>query len=263
MALTNKLTAIGDAIRTKTGSTDLMTLEQMATSISGISTGATLEELTVTENGVYTPTNSDGYSKVTVNVESSGGSTEVWNSLWTNGTWEEISNVLTSYYNGEITDLSPYFRVGDMRDISVGAMESYGGSSGNYVCEAREATTMPWVIIGIQHDDLATVTDAGVTKAAITIIPRYNYTNKVYFGTDANSYAPTNTSKIESSTQWGNSQARNWCINRFYPAIQEECRNLIKPVIKNTLRVDQGTSTKSITYTPTVKVFLLWDSQIL
>ena len=39
MQLTNKLTAIADAIRTKTGKTDTMTLEQMATEISNISVG--------------------------------------------------------------------------------------------------------------------------------------------------------------------------------------------------------------------------------
>lgn len=39
MALTDKLTAIGDAIRDKTGSTDLLTLDAMPTAISGIETG--------------------------------------------------------------------------------------------------------------------------------------------------------------------------------------------------------------------------------
>ena len=39
MALTNKLTAIGDAIREKTGSTELLTLDQMATEIANISSG--------------------------------------------------------------------------------------------------------------------------------------------------------------------------------------------------------------------------------
>lgn len=41
MALTNKLTAIGDAIRGKTGGTDLLTLDGMVTAINGISTGGT------------------------------------------------------------------------------------------------------------------------------------------------------------------------------------------------------------------------------
>ena len=39
MALTNKLTAIADAIRGKTGKTGELTLEQMATEIAGIETG--------------------------------------------------------------------------------------------------------------------------------------------------------------------------------------------------------------------------------
>lgn len=39
MALTDKLTAIGDAIRDKTGSTALLTLDAMPTAISGITTG--------------------------------------------------------------------------------------------------------------------------------------------------------------------------------------------------------------------------------
>lgn len=39
MALTNKLTAIGDAIRAKTGSTEKLTLDGMASAIAGISTG--------------------------------------------------------------------------------------------------------------------------------------------------------------------------------------------------------------------------------
>lgn len=40
MALTDKLTAIGDAIRTKTGSAGLLTLDQMATEIANISGGS-------------------------------------------------------------------------------------------------------------------------------------------------------------------------------------------------------------------------------
>jgi hypothetical protein len=39
MALTNKLTAIADAIRGKTGKTEEMTLDQMATEIAGIQAG--------------------------------------------------------------------------------------------------------------------------------------------------------------------------------------------------------------------------------
>lgn len=39
MALTDKLTAIGDAIRAKTGDTAMLTLDEMPTAIAGITTG--------------------------------------------------------------------------------------------------------------------------------------------------------------------------------------------------------------------------------
>jgi hypothetical protein len=75
MALTDKLSAIGDAIRAKTGGTEKLTLDEMPTAISGIEGGGEnpadpiIEPLSVTENGTYTaPSGVDGYSPVTVNV---------------------------------------------------------------------------------------------------------------------------------------------------------------------------------------------------
>lgn len=76
MALTDKLNAIGDAIRQKTGKTEKLTLDEMPTEIAGIETGGgsapanpIIESLSVTENGTYTaPNGVDGYSPVTVNV---------------------------------------------------------------------------------------------------------------------------------------------------------------------------------------------------
>ena len=61
MALTDKLSAIGDAIRAKTGKEEKLTLDQMPDEIAGIS-GGVLTPLVATENGVYDPT----YETVTV-----------------------------------------------------------------------------------------------------------------------------------------------------------------------------------------------------
>ena len=54
MALIDKLKNIGDAIRTKTGKADSLTLEQMPVEIEAIETGITPEgTITITENGTY------------------------------------------------------------------------------------------------------------------------------------------------------------------------------------------------------------------
>lgn len=75
MALTDKLNAIGDAIREKTGKVDKLTLDEMPTEIASIEGGGTtpanpvIEPLSVTENGTYTaPNGVDGYSPIEVNV---------------------------------------------------------------------------------------------------------------------------------------------------------------------------------------------------
>lgn len=54
MALTDKLTAIANAIRSKTGETEKMTLDQMPTKIGGIETGGgiDLSQVTATESDV-------------------------------------------------------------------------------------------------------------------------------------------------------------------------------------------------------------------
>lgn len=77
MALTDKLTAIGNAIREKTGGTEKLTLDAMPTEIAGIQTDPTIETLEVTSNGTYTASNGvDGYSPITVNVPQDGSPPE-------------------------------------------------------------------------------------------------------------------------------------------------------------------------------------------
>ena len=72
------LTAIGDAIRGKTGKTDLIDPANMGTEIEGIEIGSDpiIESLEITSNGTYTATDCDGYSPITVNVPQEGGPPE-------------------------------------------------------------------------------------------------------------------------------------------------------------------------------------------
>ena len=78
MALTDKLSAIGVAIRAKTGKSDLLTLDQMPTEIASISGGSdpVIESLEITANGTYTATDCDGYSPITVSVPQDGAPTD-------------------------------------------------------------------------------------------------------------------------------------------------------------------------------------------
>lgn len=71
MALIEKLNALGDAVREKAELTEKMTLDQMAEAISNleINSAPNVEEITIIENGTYTPDEGvDGFNKVIVDV---------------------------------------------------------------------------------------------------------------------------------------------------------------------------------------------------
>ena len=55
MALTDKLTAIADAIRSKTGSTEPMTLDEMVTAIANITTGSVPSDTITLDDGTELP----------------------------------------------------------------------------------------------------------------------------------------------------------------------------------------------------------------
>ena len=101
MALTDKLSAIGTAIRNKTGKTALMTLDEMPTEIASITSGGepVINPLEVTANGTYTATDCDGYSPITVNVPQDGAPTDAELTISGNcdgrfakGVWDWIIN---------------------------------------------------------------------------------------------------------------------------------------------------------------------------
>ena len=101
MALTDKLSAIGTAIRNKTGKTALMTLDEMPTEIASITSGGdpVINPLEVTANGTYTATDCDGYSPITVNVPQDGAPTDAeltisgsCNYRFASGGWDWVIN---------------------------------------------------------------------------------------------------------------------------------------------------------------------------
>ena len=69
MAIINELKNIGDAVRERTSTTALLTMNEMADKVRKIPYPQT-DTITITANGTYSaPTGIDGYSQVDVNVE--------------------------------------------------------------------------------------------------------------------------------------------------------------------------------------------------
>ena len=227
MALTDKLTAIGDAIRYKTGGTSTLTLSEMPNAIKSIEGGG-----------------------------SSGGETNT--SLWTNGSWEEIQNVLNRYYAEEISDLSPYFNVGDKRQITISAIEA-----GTDLTDAHEEMVIDAVIIGIEHDDLETPVSNNRTKSALTIqLLRIMNVTGMYDTFAGN----TNTNKCANYAVYTATQRRKWLNQKFYNALPIEMQPMIKPVVKKQARGINNNRYLSSSYktlfTSTEKVFLLSYTEV-
>lgn len=120
------LSAIGDAIRTKTETTELINPADMAEKIEGIITGGNTAELTITSNGTYTaPEGIDGYTPITVNVPQDGAPSAEELTLTGNctsrfnyGGWDwfinKYGNQITTK---DITDASYMFEGSKMKEI--------------------------------------------------------------------------------------------------------------------------------------------------
>lgn len=224
MALTEKLTAIGDAIRAKNGTTAKLSLTDMPTAISNIKLPTpNLTTLEVTANGTYTAAsaNYDGYSTVTVNVPSSGGGGSSKSHTWRDGTWSDISNALDDIYNNN-ADPSTYFTVGDIRD-------SIDGNSKQFV------------ITGLNHDTLATPIN-GHTTAALTFMTTNNYYKSAYF--DDGDYVAS-----------GMQNYINGYAGRL-PEYSGDIVPLLKNVVKKYSTCDSKTSPPTTEKTVNCKLFL-------
>lgn len=146
MALTDKLSAIGTAIRAKTGKTALMTLDEMPTEIASITSGGdpVINPLEVTANGTYTATDCDGYSPITVNVPQDGAPTDAeltisgnCASRFVTGGWdwvinkygnrittENISNASNMFSSSKVSNIPFELNFSQTDDHTVGQMFS-------------------------------------------------------------------------------------------------------------------------------------------
>lgn len=131
MALTDKLTAIADAIRAKTGGTDTLTLEQMATEISNLSVGGS--------SGV------DNKTYIVKDTKREYANFKLWgyNGFRGNADFEAVAPYTTSYqtFTTDVMDLSNYSKA----VIKFTAIEYYSDSSYptdlNFIVSTAEYTS--------------------------------------------------------------------------------------------------------------------------
>lgn len=160
----DSLRAIGDAIRDKTGSSDLYSVPQgMIDGIAGIA--PVIEELTITENGEYqVPEGVDGFHPIYVNVASSGGgggSTDIEDALITRvfSNEELVNDRVTrigeyGFYGvtglkrvsfPNVTAISNYvFQTAYLDEINIPLLSSAGGSA--FMANNITEVNMPYLI---------------------------------------------------------------------------------------------------------------------
>ena len=146
------------------------------------------------------------------------------------GTDAEIEKMIEAHYAGKI-NISDYWAVGDKRIIHHNAMDATG------VSESHRANDYDYVIIGIEHDDLATAIN-GKTKAAITIQTE----RMLYLDTTTeynNSYNASHECGYINSTStnsggWEGCARRAWCNNVYKKCLPTYIQNMMKQVKKLT-----------------------------
>lgn len=146
------------------------------------------------------------------------------------GTDAEIEKMIEAHYAGKI-NISDYWAVGDKRTIHHNAMDATG------VSESHRANDYAYVIIGIEHDDLATAIN-GKTKAAITIqTERMLYLDTTTeYNTDYNASHECGyvNGSSTNSGGWEDCARRTWCNNVYKKCLPTYIQNMMKQVKKLT-----------------------------
>ena len=174
---------------------------------------------------------------------------------WSTGTNEEITAMINSYYNGEITleDVKSVWSIGDVRNVDISAMTATG------VGESHRAQTVEFEILDFDHDTLTTPIDS-ITKALITVdmkncLRDANVTDTTGSSNTEHGYMNSSNTNVGG---WTSCARRTWCNNVFYNALPSYFKSLVKPVDKLTSAGNQS----SIINTDSDYCFLLSEIEI-
>ena len=176
----------------------------------------------------------------------------------------QITAILNSFYNdeytaAEITSLkTTYWPIGAKRSVPISAMAATG------VSEAHHADTYEYVIIGHEHDTLATPIN-GHTKALLTLQQDRIFYKNTTDGTYTSNYPSAEdeggymNSQGSSVGGWNNCTRRTWCNQVYFAALPQYIQTAIKEVNKLTAN---GGLTSATIVTSVDKAFLLSEVEI-
>lgn len=184
-----------------------------------------------------------------------GEPTELKIVTFAGGTDAEIAKMIQAHYNNKI-NISDYWAVGDTRSVSLSAMSATG------VGESHRAQTVQLVILGFEHDDLATAIN-GHSKAAVSVglkdclmdATSASNVNKGSADTEKGYMNSTNT----NVGGWKNCARRTWCNNVFFSALPSVWRSMVKIVNKKS---GTGGGSSSDTEITADKIFLAAEIEI-
>ncbi|MCM1089130.1 MAG: fibronectin type III domain-containing protein [Muribaculaceae bacterium] len=151
---------------------------------------------------------------------------------WTDGTDLEIVKMLEAHYDDKI-NISDYWAIGDERVIHLDAMGTWeSGTMLNKNGETHTAQDVTFVIIGFDHDNLATSVN-GHTKAAVSVHMKDGLETPGIIDNDFYNYYYKE--KKSYTRSWSECHRRkNWINSIFKNALPEMIQEAIKPVKKVT-----------------------------
>lgn len=183
-----------------------------------------------------------------------GEPTELKIVTFSSGTDAEIAKMIQAHYNNKI-NISDYWAVGDTRSVSLSAMSATG------VGESHRAQTVQLVILGFEHDDLATAIN-GHSKAAVSVGLKDCLMDATSASNVNNGSADTEKGYMNSTNTnvggWKNCARRTWCNNVFFSALPSVWRSMVKTVNK---KVSVGNNSSTIE-TVQDKIFLAAEIEI-
>ena len=183
-----------------------------------------------------------------------GEPTELKIVTFASGTDAEIAKMIQAHYNNKI-NIADYWAVGDTRSVSLSAMAATG------VGESHRAQTVQLVILGFEHDDLATAIN-GHSKAAVSVGLKDCLMDATSASNSNNGSADTEKGYMNSTNTnnggWKNCARRTWCNNVFFAALPSTWQSMVKTVNK---KVSVGNNSSTIE-TVQDKIFLAAEIEI-